>query len=131
MNKEREIEPQDGIFTNPEEVLDGLRKSAEAVGLDPDKVAPEEMPDEGPQFYAKKSCKMCWGRGIVYYVPSPVKAKKIVIDGKKKTLPANKLIDVWNPSRPEPYGLKMHVSDGGLGQYSYCSCVKFFDKEED
>jgi hypothetical protein len=58
------------IFTNQSEAIQGIRDSAAAVGLDPDKVMRSD-----PQFVmvAKKNCGMCWGQGTVYYTPSPSK----------------------------------------------------------
>lgn len=62
-----------GIFTNKDEVVEGMRKAAEAVGADPDKVAPSE--ENNKHLFAKKSCKHCFGRGVLTFVPSPQKQK--------------------------------------------------------
>jgi len=141
-NETKWVNEEHGIFTDKEVALEGLRKSAEAVGLDPELVAPEAEIEEPPQFYAKESCKRCWGRGVLYYVPSPVKAKNIIgIDGKKKNLPANELSEVWNTCKPEPPGLKNPMGtmvEGpngeqymGIGQFVYCHCVRVLDKEDE
>ncbi len=74
IKEENQEEALDGIFTNKDEVLDGIRKSAEAVGLDPKRVVPDEEKDK-IRYYARKSCKKCYGRGFLVFVPSPQKEK--------------------------------------------------------
>lgn len=141
MNDEQKFVNEDhGIFTNEQEALDGLRQSAEAVGIDPDMVAPENVEESRqPQFYAKENCRTCWGRGIMYYVPSPVKAKTITVGGQKRILPANELSEVWSTCKPEPPGLKLPLGEVveqngqeymGIGRYVYCSCVRVLDDKE-
>lgn len=93
------------IFTNQAEVVQGVRDSAAAVGLDPDKVMPTQ-----PQFVmvAKKNCRMCWGQGAVRYTPSPTKDNMFYNTNK----PLLSILD-------EPDG--GNISDPKL---FYCKCVK-------
>lgn len=68
-----EIE-NEGIFTNRDEVVDGMREAAKAVGANPDMVAPAPD-DDGTRYLARKNCKKCFGRGVLTFVPSPQKQK--------------------------------------------------------
>jgi hypothetical protein len=67
-------EEEGGIFVNEAEVIDGQRKAAEAVGINPDLVAPEDG-SEPSKLVAKKSCNRCWGKGVITMIPSPQKVK--------------------------------------------------------
>jgi len=127
------------IFTNNEDVVDGIRKSAEAIGLDPDMVAPKQK--NQPEYYAKKNCKQCWGKGVLRYVPSPIKKRNVVVGGKKTTIPGNELSDVWNTSKPEPPMLKNDIENdvgdskiygqqSGLAHYVHCSCVRILEEKK-
>lgn len=61
-----------GIFTEDAEAIEGMRQAAEALGINPDLVAPT---DDQVHYVAKKNCKHCYGRGAVPVVMSPQKEK--------------------------------------------------------
>lgn len=65
---------ENSIFTNEQEVIDGIRKSAEAVGIDPNNIISEDG-DVQPKVLARKNCKKCYGKGFLYFIPSPQKQK--------------------------------------------------------
>jgi hypothetical protein len=65
---------EDGIFVNESEVIEGQRKAAEAVGVNPDLVAPEDG-SEPRKLMARRSCGQCWGRGTITFIPSPQRLK--------------------------------------------------------
>lgn len=116
-----------------------LRDNAEAHGLDPDLVAPEEA---RTKYFAKRSCKKCWGRGTVLICLSPQK-KKLFFSKERPTRlrrgrrvrvkgptpkrlvrlhgfsPANDLDKQWRTSRPEPEGYRENNTSLML-----CGCVK-------
>jgi hypothetical protein len=66
----------EGVFTDNESV-ETLRKSAQALGINPDLVAPQAPDGEGPQYryFARKNCGSCYGRGTIDVVISPSKQK--------------------------------------------------------
>jgi len=129
-----------GIFTD-EAATENLRKNAEAHGVDPDLVAPQE--DEGAvKYFAKRSCKNCWGRGVVSICFSPSKKKAFFTRERPTVLrrgrrvrqkgptpkrlirfqgfsPGNDLDKQWRTSRPEPDNYKENNTS-----LSFCSCVK-------
>lgn len=137
-------EVNEGIFTNQDEVVEGLRKSAEAVGIDPDNIIKGDS-DEKRTFFAKTSCKRCYGRGFITMVPSPQKEKvfrrswnktgrwnKKKGRGRGPTKPKNILIlsyspetpelfNAWGgqPSEPEPAEYKYET-----GQKYPCKCLR-------
>ena len=61
-----------GIFQNQKQVAENLKKSAESLGLEIDDATIEKLAAGTLQevLVAKKNCKMCWGRGIVDFVPN-------------------------------------------------------------
>lgn len=135
----------DGIFTS-DEAADGLKQAAEALGYDPASV---DVKKPRRVMYAKKNCKGCFGLGVMRFVPSPAKPRKILcelpvdqervrrrrklkrINGKLKRRPTqkrirncmslegNKLGKVWNTCLPEPEELKDE-----LLQLRPCKCVR-------
>jgi len=74
MNKEDFDYDNDGIFTD-DEAIETLRKGAEALGINPDLVAPGR--EDGPKhrYFAKSGCKHCYGRGTINVCLSPSKQK--------------------------------------------------------
>jgi hypothetical protein len=67
----------EGVFTD-NEGTEALRASAQALGIDPDRVAPKPKDDEeGPQYryFASKNCKHCYGRGVLTVCISPSRQK--------------------------------------------------------
>ena len=62
-----------GIFQNPKEVVENIKAAAEVVGATTEGI--DKMADGKPQEFlvAKKSCKQCWGRGTVKFVPNESK----------------------------------------------------------
>jgi len=145
-NKEslNEAMESDGIFTDKSEQIDALRRSAEALGINPDLVAPK---DDGPQlrYFAHKGCGHCFGRGVINVVMSPSKKKVYWKNERKpkkvsfrqskadrsrrigKTTPELKKItglapgnDIeWDTRRPEPAGYKSE----NMAQ-SFCRCIR-------
>ncbi len=82
----------DGIFTDGE-AAETLRKGAEALGINPDLVAPKPGED-GPQYryYAKSGCKSCFGRGSIKVVLSPSKQRFFWRnEGPKGRIPKRKI----------------------------------------
>lgn len=59
------------IFTNQKDVVENLRESASALGINPDTVASNTTDAVGPRFYAKSNCKWCFGRGTLAFVANP------------------------------------------------------------
>ena len=57
--------PSDGIFDSPE-VAENIEESAEALGIDREKVK-----IDGPRkvVVAKSNCKKCFGRGYLDFMP--------------------------------------------------------------
>lgn len=75
---ELDFEYEDGVFTDKDEAVQALRRSAEELGLNPDLVAPDGAEGEdGPRYryYARGGCKHCFGRGVINVVLSPSKEK--------------------------------------------------------
>jgi hypothetical protein len=135
-----------GIFTDKGEQTEALRKSAEALGLNPDLVAPEE---DGPQFryYARKGCKHCFGQGILNVCLSPSKRKVFWKNERKSTRVSfrqtktarsrrigptrpvikkitgfsdgNELGESWDTRRPEPRDYKKENTS-----QSFCRCIR-------
>lgn len=62
-----------------DEAVEGMKRQAEALGIDPEKM---DLRKE-KVLYAKKNCKRCYGRGGVLFVPSPAKPKKIKLNLEK------------------------------------------------
>jgi hypothetical protein len=60
-----------------DEAVEGLKRQAEALGIDPDSV---DLGKEQKVLYAKQNCKHCHGRGVTVFVPSPSKPKKIKVN---------------------------------------------------
>jgi len=138
----------DGIFTS-DEAADGLKQAAEALGVDPDSV---DIKKPRNVLYARKNCKNCFGRGVVTFLPSPCRPKKLKVEpskefknsqrasrrvkvkGKMKNLPTpkrarstvelegNKLGEVWNTCHPEPMSLKVELT-----QHRPCKCVRILE----
>jgi len=138
----------DGIFTS-NEAAEGLKKAAEDLGIDPDTV---DVNKPRNVLYAKENCKSCFGRGVVVFLPSPAKPKKLKvpasvkfalktrkgrkrkIKGKMRNLPTqkrarsvvelkgNKLGTVWNTCQPEPMELKVEML-----QHRPCKCVRVLE----
>jgi len=138
----------DGIFTS-DEAAEGLKQAAEALGVDPDSV---DIKKPRNVLYARKNCKTCFGRGVVTFLPSPAKPKKLLVEpsnefkasqrkrrrtkvnGKMKNFPTpkrvrnttqlegNKLGEVWETCRPEPMSLKVE-----LLQNRPCKCVRILE----
>ena len=136
----------DDIFTN-DEAAEGLKKQAEAMGLDPSSF---DINKEQKVLYARKSCRNCFGKGVLTFVPSPARPKKTRANadaliektvrksrrfkgpnGKLKRkptqkrikiiteMPGNALDEVWNTRKPEPTGMKVE-----LKQHLPCRCVR-------
>lgn len=134
------MQNDNSIFTDEAEVNKGMRMSAEALGIDPDLVAPDE---QKTRYYAKYNCRQCRGRGTIFMVPSPQKQKvfsttwspvgKISKVKKEKRGPSqskNKIINgfspaadelnkIWNTRRPEPVNYKREH-----GKNYLCRCVQ-------
>lgn len=150
--KDFSIAVDDGIFQNQDEVIDGLRKTAEALGVNPDLVAPQEG---AKRYYARKNCKECYGRGTLEMVPSPQKEKlfwtvkskrgqgRRSSKGKGPTRPKNKVItglcmptpelaNLWDSrelsARAEKYRGTSTPEPaeykGEVAQKVFCRCVK-------
>ena len=79
-----DLEKFGSIFTNDSEQAETLRKSAQALGINPDLVAPEK---DGPQvrYFAKSGCKHCFGRGVLNVCISPSKRKVFWRNERPKT----------------------------------------------
>lgn len=133
-----------GIFTNETEQTEALRKNAEALGINPDLVAPEEG---GPQirYFPNKGCKTCYGRGIINVVISPSKKKVFWKNERKPTRVSfrqakaarsrrigptkqgiKKILNVseayessWDTRRKEPAGYKQD----NMSQ-AFCRCIR-------
>lgn len=131
-----------------DEAVEGMKRQAEALGIDPESVDLAKMQKV---LYAKQNCKHCYGRGVMVFIPSPCKSKKIKanidksiekkiresriikVKGRKglrrkptqkrirvmTELPGNALGEVWNIRRPEPHELKKE-----LRQHLPCRCVR-------
>lgn len=79
----KEPEPMDDSFLEDgvggenifqtDEAAEGMKKQAEALGIDPDSV---DLRKEQKVLYAKRNCNKCYGRGGIIFVPSPAKPKK-------------------------------------------------------
>ena len=67
-----EFEYEEGVFTD-NQAIETLRKSAEALGINPDLVAPED--GGGTKYFARKNCKHCFGLGTMDICLSPSKMK--------------------------------------------------------
>lgn len=63
-----------GIFEDDhsKEVIDNMRENAEALGINPDLVASEDVQTK---LVAKRGCKQCFGRGTLTVCLSPSKPK--------------------------------------------------------
>ena len=138
----------ENIFQS-DEASEGLKRQAEALGIDPESV---DLRKEQKVLYARKNCKSCFGKGVLNFIPSPCKPKKIKVNlasaiekrvresrlirvkgsrrkfRRKPTqkrvrvqteLPGNALGEVWNTSQKEPAGLKRE-----LRQNIPCRCVR-------
>jgi hypothetical protein len=139
MTEEEEFEG--GIFTEGAAATQNLRENAEALGINPDLVAPDEDA-ETTKYFASRSCKRCWGRGVISICFSPSK-KKVFFSKERPTklrngrrvrqkgptpkrliklkgyAPGNDLGEQWSTSQPEPEGYKKNNTS-----LSFCSCVK-------
>ncbi len=71
------IDDMGGGIWSDDEAVETLRKSAQALGINPDLVAPEANEDGDPQYkyYSNKACKRCYGRGVLHVCISPSKQK--------------------------------------------------------
>ena len=137
---EEEFDLDGGIFTDPT-VSENLRKNAEAVGINPDLVAPEEDAD-AVKYFAKRGCKKCHGRGTLSVCFSPCKKKAfftrerptVLRRGRRVRLkgptpkrlikltnfsPGNDLDEQWHTSQPEPEDYKKNNT-----ALVFCRCVK-------
>lgn len=67
-----------GIFQNQEDVVENLKDSAKAVGVNIDEKSVDKLKDGGPieVLVAKNNCKWCYGRGTVRYAPNKLKKDK-------------------------------------------------------
>jgi len=138
----------ENIFSS-DEAAEGLKKQAEALGMDPEKA---DLAQAQKVLYARKSCKHCHGKGVLRFVPSPAKPKKIKVNldrfleraarrrkmtkingqwQKRSTpksnritteMPGNALGEVWNTRKPELNGLKRELSE-----YRACRCVRVLE----
>ena len=75
--EEEDFDYGEGVFTDDKDI-ETLRKSAQALGFNPDLVAPKPADGkEGPQYryFASKNCKHCYGRGTLTVCISPSKQK--------------------------------------------------------
>lgn len=137
-----------GVFTNEAEQTKALRDNAEALGINPDLVAPEGEPQI--KYYARKGCKHCFGRGVINVVISPSKRKVFWRNEREPTRisfrqtkaarsrhvgptrPTTKKILLvsegypneegevqWDTRRPEPRGYK----ENNMSQ-SFCRCIR-------
>ena len=97
MTEEEDIDfGSGGIFTD-NQATEALRKSAEALGINPDLVAPDG--DEPTiRYFAKSGCKHCYGRGVISVCLSPSKQKIFQVNqgvpgrvSKRKITSTNKL----------------------------------------
>ncbi len=133
----------EGIFTNLDEQTQSLRENAEALGINPDLIAPDGEPQA--RFYAKKGCKHCFGKGVLNIVLSPSKRRvfwrnerqptKVSFRQTKAarsrrigpTKPATKKIynvseaneSEWDTRRPEPLTFKRD----NMAQ-AFCRCIR-------
>lgn len=60
-----------------DEAAEGMKRQAEALGIDPEQM---DLRKEQKVLYARKNCKHCYGRGVMVFVPSPAKPKKIKVN---------------------------------------------------
>jgi len=119
------------IFTNENEVIEGQKQAAAALGLNPEQIEKNLTQRE---FFAKANCLRCFGKGILTVVLSPCKAKitwahkglRSKMSGPTK--PRRKIttgvypkgdMDSWNTRRPEPEGFKHEAR-----RNFFCKCVK-------
>lgn len=131
------------IFTNQEEQIEALRKNAEALGINPDLVAPED--ESQVRYFARKNCKHCFGRGVINVVISPSKRKVFWKNERKQTRVSfrqtkaarsrrigptkpftKKILNVsegheadWDTRRQEPWGYKKN----NMSQ-AFCRCIR-------
>ncbi len=71
--EENDIVDSGDIFTSPEAV-EGMKSAAEALGANPENV---NLSKPQVAYFAKSNCKSCNGLGVLLFVPSPTKAKKV------------------------------------------------------
>lgn len=107
----------DSIFTNEDEVIDGLRDSAAALGVNPDNVVMKQQPRE--QYLAKANCKKCFGQGLLTFIPSPQKKDTKEVKKKLPGVSENDINKYWNTSSVEPSTFKKDFA-----QSRFCGCVK-------
>ncbi|TFH24834.1 hypothetical protein E4G67_01590 [Candidatus Bathyarchaeota archaeon] len=88
----------DGIFTDDADAIEGMRQAAEALGINPDLVAPT---DERVNYVAKQNCKHCYGRGAILFCLSPQKEKTF---SRNEGLPGR----VTNRNRSSRYKRKQY-----------------------
>lgn len=137
----------EGVFTD-HKAAETLRKSAEALGINPNLVAPKEGAETQYKYYAHGGCKRCWGRGVINICISPSKQKVFWhnegVPGRiskrksssrhraKKSQPRRKVIsgislangldEQWNTRQPEPYDYRANNTTRSL-----CSCVRMVE----
>lgn len=121
---------EDDIFTNQKDVVENLKGSAKNLGIDPSKVVPPE-PKKQQVLVAKKSCKKCWGQGVLTIAGHDVSVRTpkksdgesiLSVLNEEGELPqTGKFIKTngRNSSKPEP-----QLKTKGL---TYCSCVKLVE----
>lgn len=137
---------EEGIFTEGNEQTETLRKSAEALGINPDLVAPKDE-DTQTRYFARHNCKHCFGKGILTVCLSPQKRKVFWSNARKPTRvsfrqtkrarsrrigptrPAlkqingvsveNELGESWDTRRKEPANYKSENT-----AKSFCRCIR-------
>ncbi len=120
------------IFTNQDEVVENLKSAAEELGINPDSVDINRAANQ-PQFYAKKNCDWCWGRGFVFFVPNSDCQRRPVLkknasnqsSGWLKNRARKKLVEGRSTCKPEPLGYKQLA-----GSYAFCRCVTLIKEEK-
>jgi len=140
MNEEEINLDDNSIFTDHAS-NENLRANAEAAGINPDLVAPEGGIDD-VEYFAKRGCKKCDGRGTLAICFSPCK-KKVFSSRERPTVlrkgrrvrqtgptpkrnvkmtgfsPGNDLDKQWRTSRLEPDDYKKNNT-----ALVFCRCVK-------
>jgi hypothetical protein len=118
------VDEQDySIFENQEDVAENIKKAAEVIGADAPGV--DKIKDGKPLEFmvAKKSCKQCWGKGTIDFVPN--KSHKVLKKKKSSTLnafsPSHEYIDGGgrNTSLPENRYERRQKIEKAL-----CKCVR-------